>query len=95
MQIFLNIHIIQNKDPKTSVLGSLAGIAGLEPADAGVKVLCLTGLAISQRLTDIERLYHIYLDLSIPMSHYFVYEKTDSGPLRTAVRLCVIIMLSL
>ena len=65
MQNFLNIHFIE-KDPKTSVLGSLAGIAGLEPADAGVKVLCLTDLAISHRLTDIERLYHICPDLSIP-----------------------------
>ena len=26
----------------------MAGVAGLEPADAGVKVLCLTDLAIPQ-----------------------------------------------
>ena len=50
----------------------LAGIAGLEPANAGVKVLCLTDLAISQYLIcwirKVQRkwLYHTFPIMSTP-----------------------------
>ena len=37
----------QMKNPRTKFSGFLAGLAGLEPASARVKVLCLTDLAIA------------------------------------------------
>ena len=45
-------------------MGHMAGLAGLEPTNAGVKVLCLTDLATAQRLQQLSCCLNSLLSIS-------------------------------